>query len=115
MDNELTVGELLAVIRDLPSDMPITFGSSKYSKKPLIFYRFKARGDDLLQVELNEIDSESWGEQDSELHSRITIGDLREEICKFWKSTDKVIFGSTIDAIPLFSRKPKVVLSFELD
>ncbi|PSS72119.1 hypothetical protein [Shewanella algae] len=62
MDNELTVGELLAVIRDLPSDMPITFGSSKYSKKPLIFYRFKARGDDLLQVELNEIDSESWGE-----------------------------------------------------
>ncbi len=115
MKRELTVGELLEIIQGLPDDMPITFGSSKYSKKPLIFYRFKARGDELLQIELNEIDNESWDAEDSELHARITVGDLRQEIHRFWKASDRVIFGSTMDAIPLFSSKPQVVLSFELD
>jgi hypothetical protein len=52
--NNLTVGELKKHVADLPSDMEITFGSSKHSKRPLIFYRFKRRGDDLLQIELNE-------------------------------------------------------------
>ncbi|MBY7997986.1 hypothetical protein KW438_21490 [Vibrio fluvialis] len=115
MSKELTVGDLLDCICGLPDDMPITFGSSKYSKRPLIFYRFKARGDDLLQIELNEIDNETWEEDDSELHLRITVGLLREEINRFWKPTDRVIFGSTLDAIPLFSNKPQIVFSFELD
>ncbi|MDC5838640.1 hypothetical protein [Vibrio europaeus] len=115
MANELTVGDLIDAIDGVPNNMPMTFGSSKYSKKPLVFNRFKARGDDLLQIELNEIDHDSWDEQDSELHSRISVGELREEIQKFWKPTDRVIFGSTTDAIPLFSHKPKVVFSFELD
>ncbi|MEZ9627867.1 hypothetical protein [Aliivibrio fischeri] len=115
MTTELTVGELLEIIGELPDDMPITFGSSKYSKKPLVFYRFKTRGADVLQIELNEIDNETWADEDSELNSRITVGYLRGEINQFWKSTDHVVFGSTADAINLFSQKPKVVLSFELD
>ncbi|HCE2191320.1 TPA: hypothetical protein ACF3XD_004468 [Vibrio parahaemolyticus] len=115
MSKELTVGDLQECIRGLPDDMPMTFGSSKYSKRPLIFYRFKARGEDLLQIELNEIDNDTWEDEDSELHLRITVGHLREELNRFWKPTDRVIFGATLDAIPLFSHKPQVVLSFELD
>jgi hypothetical protein len=112
MEN-LTVGKLEELISDLPSDMEITFGSSRFSKRPLIFYRFKRRGDDHLQLELNEIDNEGLPE-DSELDHRITVGDLKEQL-SYWKNTDRITFGSTLDAIRLVADKPNTVFSFNLN
>lgn len=109
----LTVGELKKHIADLPSDMEITFGSSKYSKRPLIFYRFKRRGDDLLQIELNELDPEGW-KNDCELDHRITVGYLREHL-SHCENTDQITFGSTIDAIAIIPENPNVVFSFNLN
>jgi hypothetical protein len=111
--NNLTVGELNKHVADLPSDMEITFGSSKHSKRPLIFYRFKRRGDNLLQIELNELDPEGW-QNDCELNHRITVGYLREHL-SYWESTDQIMFGSTIDAIEIIPEKPSVVFSFNLN
>ncbi len=45
----LTVGDIRNAIAYLDDDVEITFGSD------LVFYRFKWRGPDLLQIELNDI------------------------------------------------------------
>ena len=78
---ELTVGNLKKMIEDLDSSMEISFGSTKYSSRPLKFYRFKKRGHNLLDIELNEIEYENpeFQEQDT----RITVWELREAL-KAW-------------------------------
>ena len=109
----LTVKDVKDALKGLPDSMQVTFGSSRHSKRPLIFYRFKSRAD-LLHIELNELNDEQCTE-DSELECRITVGDIREEFRKFWKDTDKVIFGDTVDGIPLFAESIEPALSFNLD
>ena len=52
-DGTLTVGDIRNAIHDLDNDVAITFGST-IAGVPLSFYRFKWRGDKLLQFELNE-------------------------------------------------------------
>ncbi|USD22776.1 hypothetical protein MJO52_06465 [Microbulbifer variabilis] len=114
MEEQLTVGELLEATEGLSNDAEVTFGSSRYSKRPLRFYRFKRRGEDLLQIELNEMDGDDW-EDESELDSRITVGELREHL-QAWKPSDRITFGSTAsDAIPLYSTNPAAVFSLNLD
>ena len=49
----LTVGDIRDAIHNLPDDVEIDFGSTLNGKK-LNFYRFKWRGEKLLQIELNE-------------------------------------------------------------
>lgn len=49
----LTVGDIRNAIHDLDNDVEITFGSTMAGLE-LAFYRFKWRGDKLLQIELNE-------------------------------------------------------------
>ncbi|MFN3623367.1 MAG: hypothetical protein ACK4TP_04820 [Hyphomicrobium sp.] len=49
-DGTLTVGDLRNAIAYLDDTVEITFGGD------LIFYRFKWRGEDLLQIELNNAD-----------------------------------------------------------
>lgn len=49
----LTVGDLRNAIHDLDNDIEITFGHTLDGKN-LMFYRFKWRGEKLLQIELNE-------------------------------------------------------------
>ncbi len=113
-NSEITVGELSQSIAELSGSMEVTFGTSRHSKRPLRFYRFKSRGDDLLHIELNEMDGEYW-DGESELDRRITIQDLREEL-KGWKHSDRITFGSTeSDAIPLFTTTPSVVFALNLD
>lgn len=51
----LTVGDIRDAIHNLPDDVEIDFGSTLNGKK-LNFYRFKWRGEKLLQIELNEED-----------------------------------------------------------
>ena len=48
-----TVKDLREELAGLPDDTEITFGST-VAAVPLVFYRFKMRGDKLLQIELNE-------------------------------------------------------------
>ena len=52
----LTVREIRKEIQNLPDDVEIDFGST-LAGKPLVFSRFKWRGEKLLQIELNEADS----------------------------------------------------------
>ena len=49
----LTVGEMRAAIVDLDDDVEIDFGCSLQGNA-LLFYRWKWRGDKLLQIELSE-------------------------------------------------------------
>lgn len=114
MRKELTVLDIKKAIEGLPDSMEITFGSTKNTRRPLRFYRFKSRGDDLLQIELSEMDPDYFSNE-AEVDDRITVGQMREEFRKFWKDSDTVIFGGASDCAELFSRGPSVVFSFELD
>ncbi|MCU7817328.1 MAG: hypothetical protein KZQ57_00265 [gamma proteobacterium symbiont of Lucinoma myriamae] len=68
----------------------------------------------MLQIELNEMDGDYW-ENESELDSRITVGELRDHLIE-WKPTDSITFGSTMtDATPLYSNNPSAVFSLNLD
>ena len=49
-DGPLTVGDLRNAIAYLDDDVEITFGTQ------YVFYRFKWRGESLLQIELNDAD-----------------------------------------------------------
>jgi hypothetical protein len=49
----LTVGQIRDAIKGVSDDTEITFGSTLAGKE-LLFYRFKRRGEKLLQIELNE-------------------------------------------------------------
>lgn len=49
----MTVGDMREAIEGLADDVVFTFGSTMEGRE-LIFYRFKWRGEKLLQIELNE-------------------------------------------------------------
>jgi hypothetical protein len=57
----LTVGAIREAIRGVADDVEITFGET-LNGVPLRFYRFKWRGEKLLQFELNEADQSLDGE-----------------------------------------------------
>lgn len=52
----LTVQDIRDAILGLPGDTEIMFGST-LAGATLVFYRFKSRGEKLLQIELNEEDA----------------------------------------------------------
>jgi hypothetical protein len=108
---EFTVGELMETLQKHPEDTEVTFGSSTYSKRPLIFYRFKQRGPNLLSIELSEVGD--GDEPKLEIDNRITVGEIIKEL-KQRESTDLVDFGCTIDAVPLELRSVTNVVSFNL-
>ncbi|MGL3210929.1 hypothetical protein [Bradyrhizobium sp. BR 1433] len=49
----LTVGDLKRELAKWSDETEIDFGATE-ARTPLVFYRFKKRGDKLLQIELNE-------------------------------------------------------------
>lgn len=57
-EGPLTVGDIRNALHGLDADVEITFGSTM-AGVPLEFYRFKWRGEKLLQMELNE----AWPEK----------------------------------------------------
>lgn len=99
MENMLTVGKFRELLNKYPYNSEITFGSSKYRHRPLIFYRFKQKGDDLLLIELNELDY-SIQEPASEHEHRKTVRYFLEQLSG-WDDDFFISFGSTIDASPL--------------
>ena len=50
----ITVGKLKKMLGEYSDDTEITFGST-IEAIPLVFYRVKRRGKDLVQIELNEV------------------------------------------------------------
>lgn len=111
-NNILTVGELKRLLLNQDPETEITFGSSKYRKRPLIFYRFKQRGEDLLQIELNEIDQNF--EPTSEMEHRRTVGEFLETL-DHWDDQCKITFGSSLDAVPLEFKNLKLVVAINLE
>jgi hypothetical protein len=53
-EHRITVGELKERLQGYPDDTEITFGATR-AAVPLVFFRVKTRGDDLVQIELNEV------------------------------------------------------------
>ncbi len=108
----LTVGKLRNFLENIAPETEITFGASKYRKRPLVFYRFKKRGEKLLQVELNEID------QNNEPMSEI---DRRENVSSFLRQLSNIDddvaidFGSSLDAVPLEFRSITNVVAINLE
>jgi hypothetical protein len=54
-ESPLTVKDIRDAIKGVSDDTEIPFGSTLAGKE-LLFYRFKWRGDKLLQIELNEME-----------------------------------------------------------
>lgn len=52
--SRITVGDLKERLQGYSDDTAITFGAT-VAAVPLVFYRVKRRGDDLVQIELNEV------------------------------------------------------------
>lgn len=109
---QLTVGELRQFLEGVPPETELTFGSSRFRKRPLIFYRFKNWDDDKVLVCLEELDKHS--EPISEIDCRPTAEDFLEQL-RFWKDTDFVVFSDTIDAVPLEFRSLSNVVSINLE
>lgn len=108
-----TVGELKSFLKTVPAETEITFGSSTFSKRPLVFYRCKRRGEDLLGIEVSELDSDP-DNPCAEIDERITAGKLLSHLST-WKDSDRITFGNTIDASPLVLRNISTVVSFNLE
>lgn len=54
-EHRITVGQLRAYLASYPADAEVTFGAT-LEAVPLEFFRVKSRGQDLVQIELNEVD-----------------------------------------------------------
>ena len=107
---DLTVGSLLKELRRFDRDTVVTFGSSQWTARPLIFYRFKRRGAESIQMELNELFEFGSG---PEHESRITVGrivDGLEGMPEHWE----LFFGCTVDAAPLKLEKIVHSVAFDL-
>jgi hypothetical protein len=94
----ITTGQLKTMLSGFHPNTPISFGSSKYRKRPLVFYRFHFNDMDTLLIELNEIDECSIPV--SECDCRITVSEILKGI-EPYKDDTWVSFGATVDAVPL--------------
>ena len=109
----LTVGKLKAFLKKFDPDTEITFGSSTYSMKPLIFSRFKDRGENLLHIEVNELDDMEGAE------NPLSENELRQTVEYFLKHLEYcndgacIIFGSTTVTLEFKSMKQVVAINLE--
>lgn len=110
---KLTVGELRKKLESCPPETQITFGSSKYSMRPLIFYRVKQRGENYLQIELNELD-EKIHDPVAECTCREIVRDFLDKL-KLWPDECEISFGATMDAAALEFTGFSNVLGINLD
>lgn len=108
----LTVGKLRKFLEIVDPDTEITFGASKFRKRPLIFYRFKSRGEKLLQIELNEIDQNF--EPTAEIDCRPIAKEFLSQL-SVWEDDWEIIFGSSLDAVPLEFRSINLAVAINLE
>jgi len=112
---KLTIGKLCRALQDLPPDMPVTFGCSSYSRRPLVFGRTKVYGEKHLLIILEELYDvpENFHEAEPEHGLRKTVEDLLQmfENCpEDWK----VSFNCTEDGSVLEFQHMGPVLAFDL-
>ncbi len=97
----IKAGELKRLLATMPPDAVVTFGSSSFSRRPLVFFRTKKRGEKLLCIEVNELfdDPENFLTPEPEHEHRLTAGDLLKDldVPDDWD----IAFGTTIDGRPL--------------
>jgi hypothetical protein len=110
-DNKLTVGLLRELLSDYPLSMEVTFGATKFNKRPLFYYRFKVRGEKLIQLELNEL--EGGSEDISECEGRITVETLLDGV-KGLEDDWQIVLGSSNDRAPLVFDSITPVVAFNI-
>ena len=106
-----TAGEFKKYLSPLLDDMEITFGSSKFTKRPLVFYRCKVRGDNIIQIELSELDDK---DQEQEYINRKTIKFFREYFQDV-SDTTEIVFSYTSDTKELFLESISFALSLNFE
>ena len=111
IEDKLTVGHLRKLLSDYPPTMEVTFGATKFTKRPLFYHRFKVRGEKLIQLELNELEP---GIADiSECEDRITVGTLLDGIDGLDDDWE-IILGASIDCAPLVFDSITPVVAFNI-
>ena len=96
----VSLGQVLSILGEYPEDTELTFGSSTFSQRPLIFFRCKKRGPTHICVELNELVDDDAYIPKPEHELRKTVGDLIRSLSVFPEHY-QISFGCTIDAAPL--------------
>lgn len=118
----MTVGDFQEMLEKFPADQAVTFGSSSFTRRPLIFYRFKNRGPGEIFLELTEIscnprlNPEAYGNPEPEHERRITVGELLGQM-QYLAAATKINFGCTTDCAPLkfLSLEPTVAINLIQD
>lgn len=115
---KLTVGKLRRTLRDLPPDMPVTFGSTSYSRLPLTFVGTKTWDDDdkIVMIELCELFATTEEEKsvaEPEHSLRITVEDLLLRL-KPYEDDWTVGFSCSLEGTPLEFQRMGPVLAFDL-
>jgi hypothetical protein len=108
---QLTVGKLRSFLQSQPADAVITFGSSRWRKRPLVFFRLKLRGATLLQIELNEVELD---DEADEIDRRLSVG-LFLDLLKGYDAGYAITFGSSLDAVPLEFRDMTSAVAINLE
>lgn len=113
MIEKLTVKELRNLIKEYTNEMIVDFGFTTDTKRPLVFYRYKRRGDNLMQIELNELYSDEDQEAMQETFYCTTIGDMREMLSCL-KDADEIIFSWTTEGKQLYLEDVDNIVRFNL-
>lgn len=109
---KFTVGKLKEILKNVDQNSEITFGSSKFTKRPLIFNRFKTKGEKLLLIELSELDDVF--EPSSENEHRPIVKHFLDSLST-WDDDYIITFGSTMDAVPLEFKDVSNVVGINLE
>ncbi len=118
----MTVGEFRKSLEKFPPELVVTFGSSSFTRRHLIFNRFKNRGPGQIFLELVEItcnprhNTDAYEIPEPEHERRITVGNLLRHMQPFADSTE-INFGCTTDCAPLkfLSLEPAVAINLVQD
>jgi len=110
-NHKLTVGLLRKLLSGYPLSMEVTFGATKFNKRPLFYYRFKVRGEKLIQLELSEL--EPGSEDISECEGRITVKTLLDGV-KGLENDWEIVLGSSNDCAPLVFDSITPIVAFNI-
>ena len=108
-----TVGMLRANLSSIDPETEITFGSSKFLKRPLVFQKIKSYGPKIALVVLDELDKTS-GINASEREKRITVRHFLD-LLEGYEDDNEVSFSCDSEASPYFFKAAKQVVAIDLD
>lgn len=112
MQETTTAKELRTKLQSVPPDTEITFGTSRFLKLPLVFYRIKIWGENSYIIELNELMRDEPHTHEPE--QRITAEYLLEQLDGI-SDNSEISFGSDTEANLLQYGGCKQVLNIIID